>query len=258
MKKGIYLTIITIITVICIIGGSLYHLVNFFSYFPFHSTGTSTNGTEESIDSASIKQLEGFDNIWADVDVSDILITRGEDYAIDYQATKNIAPKYEVKNGTLTIKQTIRHRRFGDYGTHNRSCKITITIPKGATLSSIELDTNVGDISIDSIVADELITDSNVGDTKIQQCSIASIETDSSVGDTKITDCSFSDLDSDNDVGDIIVKSAQDLSDYEMELDTNIGDVTINKRSHKRNYEQSGAAGSITLDNSTGDISLSY
>ena len=71
MKKGIYLTIITIITVICIIGGSLYHLVNFFSYFPFHSTGTSTNGTEESIDSASIKQLEGFDNIWADVDVSD-------------------------------------------------------------------------------------------------------------------------------------------------------------------------------------------
>lgn len=256
MKKGIYLTIITIITVICIIGGSLYHLVNFFSYFPFHSTGTSTNGTEENIDSASIKQLEGFDNIWADVDVSDILITRGEDYAIDYQVTKNIAPKYEVKNGTLTIKQTIRHRRFGDYGTHNRSCKITI--PKGATLSSIELDTNVGDISIDSIVADELITDSNVGDTKIQQCSIASIETDSSVGDTKITDCSFSDLDSDNDVGDIIVKSTQDLSDYEMELDTNIGDVTINKRSHKRSYEQSGAAGSITLDNSTGDISLSY
>ena len=163
-----------------------------------------------------------------------------------------------MKNGTLTIKQTIRHRRFGDYGTHNRSCKITITIPKDATLSSIELDTSVGDISIDSIVADELITDSSVGDTKIQQCSITSIETDSSVGDTKITDCSFSDLDSDNDVGDIIVKSARDLSDYEMELDTNIGDVTINKRSHKRSYEQSGTAGSITLDNSTGDISLSY
>lgn len=256
MKKGIYLIIITLITVICIIGGSIYHMGGIFSSLRFGFSNTET--TSNVSDSASAT-LDGFDNILVDVDVSDIVITRGENYSIDYQATQNISPKYEVINDTLTIKQTINRNRLGKYGTHNRSCKITVTIPKNATLSSIDLDTGVGDIRIDSIVADELITDSSVGDTEIKQCSIESIETDSSVGDTKITDCSFSDLDSDSDVGDIHVNSAKDLSDYEIELDTNIGDVSVNGHNCRRNFSQTGSSGcSVTLDNSTGDISLSY
>lgn len=256
MKKGIYLTTITIVTVICIIGGSIYHFGNFFSFLPF--SFWNTDASNGQVSSSGTQVLEGFDNIWADVDVSSIIITRGENYSIDYKTTENIAPKYEVKNGTLTIKQTVKHHRSGGFGTHNRSCTITITVPKDTTLASIELDSSVGDIRLDSIVADRLVTDSSVGDTEIRQCTIESIETDSSVGDTKITGCTFLNLDTDNDIGDIFVNSAKDLSDYEMELDTDIGNVTVNKHSHKRSYEQDGTDGSITLDNSTGDISLSY
>ena len=63
MKKGIYLNIITIITVICIIGGSLYHLVNFLSFLPFHTT-TSGSSTKEVASSAS-EPLDAFQNIMA-------------------------------------------------------------------------------------------------------------------------------------------------------------------------------------------------
>ena len=178
MKKGIYLTIITIVTIICIIRGSIDHFGNFISFLPFSSW--NTNSSNGQVSSSGTQMLEGFDNIRADVDVSDIIITRGVNYSIDYKATENIAPKYEVKNGTLTIKQTVDHHHSGGFETHNRSCTITITIPKDATLASIELDTN-------------------------------------------------------------------------------IGDVTVNGHNCKRNFSQTGGSGcSLTLDNSTGDISLSY
>ena len=85
-----------------------------------------------------------------------------------------------------------------------------------------------------------------------------SIETDSAVGDTDIIDCNFNKLDVDGDVGDITVQSKQDLSDYKMECDTSIGEVSVNHHSHKDNYSQRGKAGTIILDNSTGDISVSY
>ena len=256
MKKGIYLTIITIITVICIIGGSLYHLVNFLSFLPFHTTSSSSS-TKEVASSAS-EPLDAFQNIVADTDVADITVCTGDDYSIDYQATTKLAPKYEVKNGTLTIQQTVKHTDKWGIGTPKRRCKITITIPAETSLDSIDIDGDVGDITVTGITSSKLVTDNAVGDTEIKQCTIPSIETDSAVGDTDIIDCNFNKLDVDGDVGDITVQSKQDLSDYKMECDTSIGKVSVNHHSHKDNYSQRGKAGTIILDNSTGDISVSY
>lgn len=262
MKKGIYLTTITLITIICIIGGSIAHFGNFFSDIPFrfiNSQITRTEDTTSDIKESASSELEIFNHIVADVDVSDIIVKHGTDYSIEYQATKKLAPTYEVKDDTLTIKQTVKHRTNKGWGTQNNSCKITITIPKNATLISLDLDSGVGDIIVDSITATELITDSSVGDTEIKHCTIDSMETDSSVGDTDIIDCGFEILDSDSDIGDISVRSAKDLSDYEIELDTNLGDVSVNNRSYKRSFSKSGSSGcSVTLDNSTGDITLTY
>ena len=260
MKKGIYLTTITVITIICIIGGSVVHFGNIFSDFPIkfiNSQRIRTEDTSPSTKETSSRNLGAFDHIVADVYVTDITIKQGKDYTIAYEATKTLVPKCEVKSDTLTIKQNAKHTR--KWGTQNRNCKITITIPQNATLSTIDLDSSVGDISIDSIVADSLATDTSVGDTEIKDCNIESIETDSDVGDTNIVNCSFVDLDSDNNIGDINVSSAKDLSDYDIDLDTDIGDVYVNDRSCKRSFSKNGSSGcSVTLDNSTGDITLTY
>ena len=50
----------------------------------------------------------------------------------------------------------------------------------------------------------------------------------------------------------------QNLKRSQMECDTSIGEVSVNHHSHKDNYSQRGKAGTIILDNSTGDISVSY
>ena len=61
-----------------------------------------------------------------------------------------------------------------------------------------------------------------------------------------------------NNVGDVKVSSSKDLSGYAYDLDTSIGDVSINGVSHKKEYQQKGSDGKITVDNSTGDISITY
>ena len=257
MKKGIYLTMITVTTVFCIIFGSIYHFGNIFSDIPFFGIGPDT--ASDSTKETSSRNLGSFDNIVVDVDVADIIISHGKDYTIAYEATRTVVPQCKVKNETLYIEQNAKHRLFGGFGTQNRNCKITITIPENATLADIDLDSGVGSISIDSISADSLSTDTGVGDTEIKDCDIESIDADNDVGDITLINCSFVDLDADNSVGDITVGSAKDLSDYDIDLDTDIGDVYVNDRSCKRNFSSNGNSGcSVTLDNSTGDITLSY
>lgn len=257
MKKGIYLTIITLITIACIIFGSLTHIIGFVSSLPFGIF--QSDDTSPATKETSSLNLGAFDNIVVDVDVADIIISHGKDYTIAYEATRTVVPKYKVKNRTLYIEQNVQHRLWGGVGTQNRNCKITITIPENATLADIDLDSAVGDISIDSIIADSLTTDTAVGDTEIKDCTIDSIENDGDVGDIDIINCSFNDLDSDNSVGDINVSSAKDLSDYDIDLDTGIGNVTVNDRNCKHDFSKDGSSGcSVTLDNSTGDITLTY
>ena len=257
MKKGIYLTIITLVTVVCIIFGSITHILGFVSALPFgnfYSNETSADTTE-----TSSRNLGSFYNIVADVSISDFTITHGDDYTVSYEATQTIIPKLKVKNGTLYIDQSVKRRLWGGFGTQNRNCTLSITLPENATLSDITLDSGVGSVSIDSIVADSLSIDTGVGDTEIKDCDIESIDADNDVGDITLSNCSFLDLDVDNSVGDITVSSARDLSDYDIDLDTSIGDVYVNDHSCKREFSQDGNSdGSVTLDNSTGDITLKY
>lgn len=52
MKKNVYLIILTLVTVICIIGGTCYHLVgwgvSFLSHLPFASFYSDSDDTESS------------------------------------------------------------------------------------------------------------------------------------------------------------------------------------------------------------------
>ena len=54
MKKNVYLIILTLVTVICIIGGTCYHLVgwgvSFLSHLPFASFYSDSDDTESSDD----------------------------------------------------------------------------------------------------------------------------------------------------------------------------------------------------------------
>ena len=281
MKKNVYLIILTLVTVICIIGGTCYHLVgwgvSFLSHLPFASFYSDSDDTESSGTTLSTDTvlLPSFNTVKIDSKVMNLSIEKGDDYSIQCDADKKLNPKYEIKDNTLIVsqKQKIKVHNF----MKNPKCSVHITIPEDTTLELINIDGATGDISLSNLDVTTLKIDNSVGDVKMDNCKIASIGIDTSTGDVKLNDCEANEIDVDTSVGDTVIKdnifeklyvdgsvgdvkvsSSKDLSDYAYDLDTSIGDVSINGVSHKKEYQKKGTGGKITVDNSTGDISITY
>lgn len=281
MKKNVYLIILTLITIICIVGGTCYHLVgwgvSFLSHLPFasfysDSDDTESSGTTLSTDTVS---LPSFNTVKIDSKVMNLSIEKGDDYSIQCDTTEKLNPKYKIKDNTLIVsqKQKIKIHNF----MNTQKCSVHITIPEDTTLelinvdgatgdinlsnldvTTLKIDNSVGDVKMDDCKTDSIDIDTSTGDVKLNGCEANEINVDTSVGDTVIKDNIFEKLYVDGSVGDVKVSSSKDLSGYAYDLDTSIGDVSINGVSHKKEYQQKGTDGKITVDNSTGDISITY
>jgi hypothetical protein len=281
MKKNVYLIILTLVTVICIIGGTCYHLVgwgvSFLSHLPFASFYSDSDDTESSGTTLSTGtvSLPSFNTVKIDSKVMNLSIEKGDDYSIQCDSTEKLNPKYEIKDKTLIVsqKQKIKVHNF----MNTQKCSVHITIPEDTTLelinvdgatgdinlsnldvTTLKIDNSVGDVKMDDCKTDSIDIDTSTGDVKLNGCEANEINVDTSVGDTVLKDITFEKLYVDGSVGDVKVSSPKDLSDYAYDLDTSIGEVSINGVSHKKEYQQKGTGGKITVDNSTGDISITY
>ena len=84
MKKNVYLIILTLVTVICIIGGTCYHLVgwgvSFLSHLPFVSFYSDSDDTESSGTTLSTGtvSLPSFNTVKIDSKVMNLSIEKGE------------------------------------------------------------------------------------------------------------------------------------------------------------------------------------
>lgn len=281
MKKNVYLIILTLVTVICIVGGTCYHLVgwgvSFLSHLPFASFYSDSDDTESSGTTLSTGtvSLPSFNTVKIDSKVMNLSIEKGDDYSIQCDSTEKLNPKYEIKDKTLIVsqKQKIKVHNF----MNTQKCSVHITIPEDTTLelinvdgatgdinlsnldvTTLKIDNSVGDVKMDDCKTDSIDVDTSTGDVKLNGCEANEINVDTSVGDTVLKDITFEKLYVDGSVGDVKVSSPKDLSDYAYDLDTSIGEVSINGVSHKKEYQQKGTGGKITVDNSTGDISITY
>ena len=148
MKKNIYLIIITIITVICIIAGSLYHIGGF-------ALGLFDNlipHSDKSLGNVCTKELsvDEFSNLIFDTTVLNINVTTGDSYTVSYKCNERLVPKIKSSGDTLTISQSGRtnYKR-------NTTSEITVTIPEGVALNKLSFDTGVGEVNLNSLtVAD--------------------------------------------------------------------------------------------------------
>ena len=141
---------------------------------------------------------------------------------------------------------------ISDYG----KCAVSITVPQ--ELDTIDIAAAVGDIDLNGLTSSNLILKADVGDIDISDCDFGQVELDAAVGDIDFSNSSFLTMNAVNDVGDVKVDT-DDLSDYQIELNTSIGEVSVNGRGSHRSFEQDGDTNrKLVIDNSTGDIELTY
>lgn len=233
MKKNIYLIIITIITVVCIIAGSLYHIGGF-------ALGLFNNlipRSDKSLGNVCTEELsvDEFSNLVFDTTISNINVKTGDSYTVSYKCNKRLVPKIRSTGDTLTISQS----KGANYK-RNTTSEITVTIPEGTALNKLSLDTGVGDL---------YVTD----------CSFATCDVDGGTGNLSFENCAFDEMDIDGGTGNITVTSSQSLDGYMMDLDSGTGDITINGNDYDDEYEvNEHAKKHLVIDSGLGDIEVKY
>lgn len=257
MKKNTYIVIITLITIVCVIIGCFRFIFNVgMHFYDFYTNNTSEEYTSGA-DARNTEGLDAFTSIRVDVDVLDVTVVAGDSYSISYACDKDLVPTYEVKDGTLQVTQNGDDWSPLSFG--NDDCEATITVPKDAAIETIDITSDVGDTEISGLTISDIIITADVGDVSLQNVTMKTGNIELDTGDAELDHCSFENLTVSSDVGDVDVDSTEDLSDYAMDLSTDVGDVEINGRNQGQDYSTSGnGSKQLTVDNSTGDVEISY
>lgn len=255
MKKNSYLMILTIVTVVCVLAGSAWHIFKWgFSllddFVPFFDTDRKNTG--KLLDETGA-DVEEFTSINIDASLIDLNIESGDRFSISYSGREKLRPEYEVKDSCLYVKQ-----KEGKWWGSNTECSMTITVPK--ELAEVTVDASTGDIDFEGISIQSLKLDASLGDIDIEDCTIGDVDIDTSTGDLELGNIIFDTLKIDASMGDIRVEAAEDLSDYDIKVDIALGEITVNGQEYHDSYSSpaAGSDKSVTIDGSTGDIELSF
>ncbi len=248
MKKSIIIFVLVIVTVFCICFGSYKHLAGFKSVFKDGSLNITFDDVDNDYDNEDEelsnlgkyeidRKLEKFSSIRIDAAVMGITIEEGDDFKIEGSFNREILkPEISIKNGQLNVIQGKRKSHGINMGSQN--CRMVITIPSGNSLSTIDINSNVGDIRLREITADEIDVDLNVGEIDIRKVD-------------------FIECDCDNNVGEISIIPLSSLNDYDISAKTDVGEVRVDGRSHKKSYSARGnGKNKIKANTNVGEINI--
>lgn len=256
-KKNLYLILLSIITLVSAIIGILIHVIipagSWFANFDEHF-----DSDDFIAGSTTYEELDAFQSIDFDINVADITITNGDTYSISYQTRKKaLIPSYEIKDGTLYVKQASEKTLHGL--TNNASCTLMITVPKNTVLSQITGKSAVGDFTMENTSAIQMDVSVNVGDTELTDVVLQQVTIGSDVGDISLEDVTFDIANLTSNVGDVDVTSDLSLDDFQMDLSCGIGEIEVNDNSYHEKYQSNVASEkSLTVSTGTGDIDISY
>ena len=268
MKKSIWMTGLTIITACCVVGGTFHY----YGIFGFRDGFRFGAGRMASADS----DLDAFDAIRVDADTMDLTIETGERFFLSSQYTDTLKLEYEVKDGTLSVKERTPKRALWG-GLRSEQCSMTLTIPEGTELNFMDIKIAMGNISAEKITSkdcdaltnmgncifkkcsfDEADIDTNMGEITIKDTYLGEAEVDNDMGAIKVEDCTFQNLDVDNAMGDTVIDADQNLDDYQIGLEAGMVEVRVNGQGEGTKYRQSGSAGKLEASTSMGSVRLSY
>lgn len=248
MKKTVYLIIISVLTIGCIIFGSLYHTRgnHFFDFRNWVSFSKSISdsddwdfddyevGSNRIVKGEIDEKLPAFTDIEVKANVMNLVIGYGSDFRIESTYGREyLRPIFEVKNGTLKIEQHMPKHTRG-----NNNCKTVISIPKNASLEDMNLKLNVGEVRIADISGKDCEIKNNVGEVDLDKVD-------------------FNDISVKNNVGEVHISVNGDLDDYSLDVATDVGELSVDGRNYKKSYSKKGnAKKSIEVKTNVGEIRI--
>ena len=236
MKRAIYLIVLSLITIGCIIFGTIYHtgkaIGHIARWWDEEVESEADATTEEGQDT-----LDAFTTIHVEADIASVKVKQGDEFKIEWSVYRSGVPTYDVKDGVLTVRQKHPHKNL----TGNHTCKITLTLPEGTELQRVEIDADVGNVDLSDVISRKTVITADVGSVGLENCQLGDTTIEADVGDVRLHACGFDDFTAEADVGSISIDAAQDLSDYSFDLEAGVGDIHINDKNVRKQFEKHGS-----------------
>ena len=255
--KNIYLTILTIITVVAIVLGSMYHVGGFFkktgSFFSKKGSSGETVTETNDLDPDEIDKLE------IDCGLMQVNIKEGGKFSVDFDGDERLKPNIKMSGKTLMIKQ--KDNNDISLPSLKDDTFLNITVPEGKEFDAITLDVGMGDVKIKNISAKDIDVDAAMGNVEGNDIVAGDIDIDAAMGNVEFYDAEFKNLDADASMGNITVESVNDLSRYDIAADASLGNIDIGgeKVSGSGEYNKNASSekiGEIDVDCDMGNITL--
>ena len=276
MKKKTYIIVISLITVACIVIGSIRFFGGYmdgdYSIFGFFSDG-KTESIVKDVD------LDSFSSVNITGAIMDVEIRKGDSFKLHYECNKEkFIPEYVVENGNLKITQK-KSSGFTLFSfSSNAKCMIVLTVPDGTNLSDLKISSDTGDLIISDIVVEKANIETDTGDVKVNNANLGNLIADTDTGDIIFDGDTLADVKMTSDTGDITIKNStmagveieSDTGDikvacglkmesYNASLTTDTGSVNINGKSQGDKYSVDSTDGTglkMKMSTDTGDITV--
>lgn len=191
------------------------------------------------------KVIEEFNCIDLDIDMANVTIKTGEEFAIEYSLYEYA--KCIVKDKTLIIEEKNSNFFNVQFDFKNRDTYLTIYIPENVKINIKNIDNSMGNIKISDIKLGELNINADMGKIDIKNVEIESLYVSNSMGDVNfngiaedkiIIKCEMGNvnlkgylkcnIDIESEMGNIDVCTYYNSQNYKCDIDTDMGDKDIN------------------------------
>lgn len=111
-----------------------------------------------------------FTRLDLDVPSADVTIKRGTKFAVRYQGTRRNQPQATVKDGVLTIRQSVVSHAF--FSVHGVNDQLIITVPRDVTINDGTIEMGSGDLVIDGVDLTNTKLEVASGDVDLNQLTV--------------------------------------------------------------------------------------
>ena len=263
--KRAYLIAIWSVTAVCVVLGTMLHIVSPFDHLLFGQAEETAANLQNT--STGFSKTDAFHTIEMNITVSDVVIAQGDNYGISVTAKngqKN-PPSWDVQDDTLRVRQPIRQRKFGIFSLGQKTDSkfdVKVTVPEGTTLDGIQIDSGTGNATLNGITADALTADLGTGMLTITDCTLKTLDVDGGTGSvTASLATAPREVRIDCGTGDVALTLPGEETDYGLKLETGTGKLTVGDETHRHEYKSDHADDAmhmIRIDTGTGDVTVNF
>ncbi|MCR5655320.1 MAG: DUF4097 domain-containing protein [Lachnospiraceae bacterium] len=242
----IYITVLTVITILVILAGIYIHVFRPVSGF-FSGLGRDGSFGENVTDTISVD--EEVTAVSVDVDAAEISVKSGEETSVKYNMPSNLVPKVSVEDGVLKVTSKVKHNvDFHFFG--SREYRIDIVVKRGTALEDISFIADAGDISIDEIETKDMSIDADAGDIEMEAIKADKISIKTDAGNIELGNSKIGTYDIDSDAGNVEVDDST-IKEFRVKVDA--GNVEVENSTVDGGSVETDM-GNISLSGKIGDV----